>query len=69
MQTLRGYKQTCRVKVRIDGAEHNAWLLFSHQGRGGQNISPIGNRVHLEPLGEFDTDAVELVDVLPWVEP
>ncbi len=65
-RTLRGYRQTCRVKIKISNKIEIARLIFAHQQSGGLNNVPIGDRVYLEPLGWFNTDDVELLEVLTW---
>ena len=67
-RTLRECRQTCRVKVRINGVERVAEVLMAHQHPLGLNSRPCGDMVYLEPGGWFKTDDVELIDVLPWRE-
>lgn len=66
METLRGFRQKCRVKVRIlsTGEEKVAKILFGEC----LNFRPVEDDVHLEPYGWFKTDDVELLDVLVWKE-
>ena len=64
METLRGMRQACRVKVKIDGEEKVGRLLFGSTF----NMRPIGDDVHLEPLGWFKTDKVEFLELLLWSE-
>ena len=66
-KTLSECRQTCRVKVRINGGEESVVeVLMAHQTTGGLNSRPCGDRVHLVPGGWFNTDDVELIEVLPW---
>jgi len=62
------FRQTCRRRVKINGVEHDVWILMSHQRAEGLNDCPVGNRVHLIPLGWFDSSEVEIISSLPWVE-
>lgn len=65
-RTLHSTRQTCRIKVRINGDEHVVRLIFAHQRPEGMNEVPLGDRVYLDPLGWFNTDEVEFLEVLPW---
>jgi hypothetical protein len=65
-RSLREFRQSCRIKVRIRSIEAAVRLKFAHQYDDALNESPIGDRVFLEPGGWFDTDEVEFLEVLSW---
>lgn len=69
--TFRGFvtSSTCKALARINGQEHEVWLLF----RPGYNWDTIADTVGLVNKDglyhEFPTDEVEYVDILAWEEP
>ena len=78
-RTLRDMRQTCTVKVRIDGTVYLADLMFAGQHPFGVNEKPIGDRVYLmtsdsvaegatklAPGGWFPIDSVEFIDTVDW---
>lgn len=66
-RTIRDLTTTCRIRVKIRNRIRVVRLIFSNfDPRGGKNRSPIGNRVHLVPLGWINTDEVTFLGFLPW---
>ncbi|MFA6459210.1 MAG: hypothetical protein WCV79_02330 [Candidatus Paceibacterota bacterium] len=69
INSLRGFKQTCRIRVRIGkGDELVTRLIFAHQVEGGMNTPPIEDTVFLEPGGLQNTDDVDYLSLLPWAD-
>ena len=66
---LRLFRQTCRLKVSVNGTEHVVRLLFRHQEPQGLNSRPVGGRVQLDTLGWHDTQDVKVLEILPWEDP
>jgi len=46
---IRDFRQTCRLRLKINGEEKIVKLLFDHQEPQGLNNRPVGSMVHLVP--------------------